>query len=281
MYTWLDPNRLYMDYGPIQMTISAFYNDEPLKKEVEEACHLVAEHLKKLSSFLPIAKLSPVKIKEERQLPDILKKMINAVRDCGDLSLTPMSAVAGAFADIAADFIAQKGATKVLVNNGGDIALRLASGQFTKVGIVSDINANSFSHEVVISADSGIGGIATSGFGGRGFTKGIASAAVAFGKTGALADVAATLIGNCTYTEDPQIKQVPAEQLDLDTDIAGHLVTVSIGNLNPQTIDKALANSGKKIKELVDKEVIIGSAVFLNDKNFIFPITLADKVKLH
>ncbi|KUO49500.1 MAG: hypothetical protein APF76_10735 [Desulfitibacter sp. BRH_c19] len=278
MYTWLEPGRLFMDYGPIQMTISAFNFEEPLNKEMEEACYYAAEQLKELASVISIAKLPSSEIREERLLPDVLKKMIKAVKECGDLTLTPMATVAGTFADKVADYIAARGATKVIVNNGGDIALRLANGESTKVGIVSDINHKSFSHIITLDSDSGIGGIATSGFRGRSLTKGIASAAVAFGRTCREADAAATLIGNYTYSDDSGIKQVLAEYLDPDTDIVGHLVTLSIGDLDPQTPSKALDNGIAKVRELVAKKSILGAAIFLNNESRIYPEFLAEQI---
>lgn len=280
MYTWLEPGRLFMDYGPIQMTISAFRSGKPLKKEVEEACKHAAGQLEELAACLSVAKLPVAQIKEERLLPDVLKKMLKSAKSCGDNTFTPMSAVAGTFADAVADFISEKGATKVIVNNGGDIALRLAEGELTRVGIVSDINQNSFSHVLAVSAELGIGGIATSGFGGRSFTKGIASAAVAFGKNCSIADAAATLIANCTYSHDNEIKQLPAEIIDPDTDIAGHLVTLSIGALDPQTPINALEKGIAKAKELVAREVILGAAIFLQEKNRIYPDWLVKKISV-
>ncbi|MEL7566684.1 MAG: FAD:protein FMN transferase [Dehalobacterium sp.] len=280
MFTWLAPDRLYLDYGPIQATISAYRLGRPMHYEMEAACEYAAAQLKELAACLPLAKLPPEKVKGVKKLPDALFKMMGAVEKCGDSSLTSMAAVAGTFADMIADFLTEKGATKVMVSNGGDLALRLADGEFVKVGIVSDINQKSFSHMIKITAQSEIRGVATSGFGGRSFTKGIASAAVAFGGNCREADAAATLIGNHCFSPDPAIRQVPAETLDPDTDIKGHMVTLSIGELSPDTTGRAIKNGITKAIELMEQKVIIGAAIFVQEESAVLPEQLAKEIQL-
>lgn len=267
-----------MDYGPIQATVSAFRAGEPLHQEVEEACKYAAEQLKELADYLSLAKLPPESIKEVKNLPDILLKMMDAVKKCGDPTLTSMAAVAGTFADNIADFIVAKGGTKVMVSNGGDLAIRLKAGESTKVGIVSDIREKSFSHVIKVTSESEIRGIATSGFGGRSMTKGIASAAVAFGRNCREADAAATLLGNHCFSPDLAIRQVLAKDLDRDTDIPGQMVTLSVGDLNSGTPGKALMRSLDKAKELMARQAIIGAAVFVRGQSFVLPEYLAKEI---
>jgi ApbE superfamily uncharacterized protein (UPF0280 family) len=276
---WLAPGRLYLDYGPIQATVSAYRAGEPLHQEIEEACHRAADQLKELVTCLSLAKLPPGEVKNTRKLPDILMKMMGAVQKSGDPTLTSMAAVAGTFADIMADFLAEKGATKVMVSNGGDIALRLTEGESVKVGIVSDIDAKSFSHTITINGESRIRGIATSGYGGRSFTKGIASAVAVFGENSREADAAATLIGNYCLSPDPGIIQVPAESLDPDTDIPGHMVTMSVGDINPATPGKALAKGMEKANELIKTQVIIGAAIFIKGLSAVLPDYLVKEIQ--
>jgi len=281
MFTWIGPGRLLMDYGPIQAVITAFRYEEPLGIELQDACQYASDQLKELAACLSIAKLPPGEIKEKKLLPDILLKMIDAVKICGDQTLTSMAAVAGTFADVVADFLVAKGATKVIVNNGGDIAIRMSEGESTRVGIVSDLAVGTYSHVMELTAADGIGGIATSGIGGRSFTKGIASAAVAFGPNCRMADASATLIGNHTFSPDPAIKLAPAEELDPDTDIKGHLVTVSIGELNRETAEKALANGVRKAQELMGLNIIQGAAVFICPHMAVVPNHLRVKILPH
>lgn len=280
MYTWLAPGRLLLDYGPIQATVSAFRAGQPLEHEIEESCAYAEEQLKELVAFLPFARLTPDGVQERKNFPDILLKMMTAVEKSEDFDLTAMATVAGTFSDKIADFLVEKGATKVMVSNGGDLAIRLGLGESTKVGIVSDINDQSFSHVITVGEESPIRGIATSGFGGRSFTKGIASAAVAFGKNCREADAAATLIANHCYSPDPGIVQIRAEELDPETDIKGHLVTLSVGELLPGTIDQALENGMKKAHKLILNGTILGAALFVGGKGSVLPESFKQEIQV-
>jgi hypothetical protein len=264
----------------MQMTIRALRQKQLLRKEMEEAAGYAKELLAQLVKVLPVAKLPVGEVKEEKGLPLILRWMVEAVKSCNDESLTPMAAVAGSFSDAVADYLVKRGATKVIVNNGGDIALRLAAGESTKVGIASSIESAAFTHILEVNSADKIGGIATSGLGGRSFTKGIASAAVALGLNSRLADACATLIGNHTYCPDPGIKQVLAQELDPDTDIPGHLVTFSVGNLEPDTRKKALKNGIAKAREFIDRGIITGAIVFVGQEMECVPGSLNGKLHL-
>jgi ApbE superfamily uncharacterized protein (UPF0280 family) len=83
--------------------------------------------------------------------------------------------------------------------------------------------------------------VATSGLGGRSFTKGIASTAVVWARSASLADVLATVLGNATNVDDPLIERRLAQEIYPDTDIPGHCVTVSVGDIKEEKIDEALA----------------------------------------
>ncbi len=58
--------------------------------------------------------------------------------------------------------------------------------------------------------------------------------------TAALADAAATVIGNATLVQDPAIKRCLPETIYPDTDIPGEYVTIEVGNLSVQKIEEAL-----------------------------------------
>ncbi|MGO9568696.1 MAG: FAD:protein FMN transferase, partial [Desulfomonilaceae bacterium] len=107
----------------------------------------------------------------------LIHEMWQAVCLVGDEDLTPMAAVAGTIADATADFLESQGLTKVVVNNGGDVALRLMRGETATVGIRPEVNGMEVTRRVLITSEMDIGGICTSGLGGRSFTRGVASAA--------------------------------------------------------------------------------------------------------
>ena len=81
--------------------------------------------------------------------------------------MTPMAAVAGAIADLTVEALEGWGATKAFANNGGDIAIKLTPEESTCIGIVSCLANGKISHKLTLTGRDGIGGVATSGLGGR------------------------------------------------------------------------------------------------------------------
>jgi hypothetical protein len=197
----------------------------------------------------------------EKAFPDVVQRMIRATKKMGEPDLTPLAAVAGTTSDVVADFLYSQGGTKIIVDNGGDIAIRLREGEVARVGAKTDIDATGPTYLIPIDSTMGIGGVATSGLGGRSFTKGIASAATAFSQTASLADAAATVIGNSTHVEDPGIKRSLAESIYPDTDIAGEWVTTEVGRLSQENIAEALRNGLAKAHSICQKGFIKAALV--------------------
>lgn len=258
----LKPGKFYLDYGPMQMTLEAFKQDESMDDEIRSAAVYACKLLQELSQCLKLARIPAVLIKQTGGIPRILQNMIAAAVNCQDSSLTPMAAVAGAIADEVADYLVRFGATRVIINNGGDIALRITDDSIVRVGITSAIDVPSPDYVLEIDGRSGIGGIATSGLGGRGLTKGIASAAVCLAADGRTADACATVVANSTYHPHPGIKQVPAEELEPLTDISGQLVTFSVEGVDSETYQKALHQGMTKAGQFISQKLLLGAVLF-------------------
>jgi hypothetical protein len=197
----------------------------------------------------------------------LVLRMIENVRMIGDEDLTPMAAVAGTIADAVADFLFERGMTKVVVDNGGDVALRTNGEDPLTVGIRPDVNDRSVSY--VIGLDPGIRshGVATSGLGGRSLTRGIASAATVVARTASLADAAATAVANASFLEDEQVLRCPAEELDPYTDIPGLEVTFKVGSLSEEKRSTAVSKAIRRAEELVRREVILGAFVAVQGRH--------------
>ncbi len=268
----LKPGRVLVDHGPITMTIQAAANGEPLTPAALAAGARALALLDELVQYLPTARTAVGEVADPPPgAPDVLRRMVVAVRRLGEPDFTPMAAVAGTFAEIALEAAVAAGATQVIVNNGGDIALRVPPGARLRVGIVSDLHTRLCAHALTVTRESGIGGVATSGFGGRSLTKGIASAAVAIATSASLADAAATAIANATNTEHPSIKRARAEEIDPGTDIRGHIVTLAVQDL-PETVRlQALQNGARRAQELVRQNVVLGWAVFVGQHSLSYP----------
>ncbi|SDD48756.1 hypothetical protein [Sporomusa acidovorans] len=270
MIETLKSNLVKLDYGPIQMTIQASCHGQPLIKQQRVAAREAMRLLDELAKHKHIAALPQAEVGDISELPAILQKMVAAVRESGDETLTPMAAVAGSFADLVADYLVAQGATKVIINNGGDIAVRLRNNESVAVGLAPALAAP-FTHVKQITAQDGIGGITTSGLGGRSFTKGIATAAVVAAGSAAFADACATSLGNATYAPHPNIQRVLAETLDPNIDIKGHYVVASVGALPQEIIEKSLRNGWQKAQAWLSRGQIKGAAIFINHYGVFIP----------
>jgi ApbE superfamily uncharacterized protein (UPF0280 family) len=192
--------------------------------------------------------------------------MIEATKMMGEPDLTPLAAVAGTASEMVANFIFGRGGTKIIVDNGGDVAIRLREGEVARIGVKTDIQARDPDYLITLDSTTGIGGVATSGLGGRSFTKGIASAATVLAENASLADAAATVIGNFTNVDDPNISRTLAEQIYPDTDIAGEWITTKVGELAQEKIEQALNNGLSKANMVYQKGLIQGALISLRGR---------------
>lgn len=262
----LSEGRVLVDYGPMRMLIQVFDRNQPLTDLATEGGRMAIRILEELAEFLPILKSKSIELKERGCFPEVVEKMIEATQKIGERDLTPLAAVAGTVSDLVADFIFTRGGSKIIVDNGGDIAIRLRDEENARVGIKTEIEAKEPAYLLSIDAKMNIGGVATSGLGGRSFTKGIAQAATVVAETASLADAAATTIGNFTNVEDSNIIRALAEKIYPDTDIAGEWITVKVGNLTPEKIEEALKRGWTKATELCQTGLIKGAFIAVQGK---------------
>ena len=255
-----------LDYGPMHMVIRACDGEIARVDWAEEGARLAMRILEDQARFLPLIKKKAHALEIQPEYPDVICRMIEATRKMEEYDLTPLAAVAGAASDVVADFLVSRGATKIIVDNGGDIALRLRAGEVIRVGVKTDIHVKSPAYVIPIDAEMGVGGVATSGLGGRSFTKGIASAATVLAENASLADAAATVVGNCTNVEDPGIARSRAEAIYPETDIAGEWVTLQVGELPSERMEEALQNGLRKARDLCEKELIKGALIAVKAK---------------
>lgn len=257
---------ILVDYGPMRMYIHVFENGRPLVDLAAEGGHLAIRVLEDLARFLPVIKKKSQELEVNTKFPEVVQRMIEATKKMEEQDLTPLASVAGSVSDVVADFIFSRGGTKIIVDNGGDIAIRLGEEERATVGVKTEVDEKYPTHLIAIDSTLGIGGVATSGLGGRSFTKGIASAATVLSGTAAIADAAATVIGNFTNVEDSKIMRAIAETIYPDTDIAGEWVTTKIGRLSSEKVEEALKNGLSKAYSLCDKGLIKGALIAVQGK---------------
>jgi uncharacterized protein len=259
-------NGVLVDYGPMHMFISVFENGRPVVTLAEEGAHFAMKVLEDLARFPSVIKKKSQGLEIEEAFPDVVRRMIEVTKKMKEPDLTPLAAVAGAASDVVADFILGKGGTKIIVDNGGDIAIRLREGDVARVGVKTEIDAKRPTYLISIDSATRMGGVATSGLGGRSFTKGIASAATILSETASLSDAAATVIGNFTNVEDADVARSLAEEIYPDTDLVGEWVTTSVGKLSQEQIGEALNNGLSKAYSICQKGLIHGALVALQGK---------------
>ncbi len=248
---------LLAENGPMRMVIQAWEGKVPRLDLATEAADYAFECLARVARHLAVLKRRPGPIDGLPPEP-LAREMIASVRAVGDADLTPLAAVAGTLADAVADRLFGQGLSRVIVDNGGDIAIRLAAGETTRVGLRPEIAHPEISHVLTLDGRHSTWGVATSGLGGRSFTCGIASAVTAVARSASLADAAATAVANACLAAGADVLRVPAAKLDPNTDIPDLLVTVAIGDLTGAQRAEALSNALQMAEGLTQRGVIRG-----------------------
>jgi ApbE superfamily uncharacterized protein (UPF0280 family) len=168
----------------------------------------------------------------------VVKRAVDAARKINS-DLTPLAAVAGAVADEVVARASEMGADRVIVNNGGDIALGVDSGGSIMVGLRLPGSGNLLGR-LRVEGGSGIGGVASSGWSGRSHSPGVADMVTAWAPSAAMADAAATFIAGETTLIGDCIKKRKACELDSLSDLGNRLVTETVGELTPDQRSQAL-----------------------------------------
>ena len=257
----LDEESVMAECGPMRLVIRAFQADEPRLGLAGQAAHASITFLERIARWRPLLSRPWGQIVD---LPEdeLAHRMFVSVKAIGDDDLTPMAAVAGTIADAVADWLFERETTKVIVDNGGDIAIRLSPGEQATVGIRPQITSPFISHMINLNTGHSWG-VATSGMGGRSFTRGIASAVTVLAETASVADAAATSVANACFVDDPCIVQLPAEKIDPHSDLSGINVTAELGPLSSETIDLAVSKAGRQAEIFSRKGFIMGAFIAL------------------
>jgi hypothetical protein len=253
---------MFLEIGPVSLVMQGKKDGMTYDFDRERLTEKVRSILSEIGEYLPILKQKAYKIKNTRNLPDVPRKMIEAVKVIDEKTLTPMAAVAGSVSDALKEFLKNEGIDLITINNGGDISIFNKYGRKLMIHI-GDIHAGGIL-PYILNIDRFIEyGIATSGFGGRSFTLGLADSVTVIAGTGAVADAAATFICNCTNVDSDQVVRKRASEIDPLTDIPDDLVTVSIHQLNKNDISKALDNGLNIARNIIKQNSIYDTIITL------------------
>lgn len=255
--------RLHLQHGPIDLLISA---DGP---GYARACAFAAASarfdglLEQLAAELPLLR-APVTAGSPVPAGPVARRMHAAcLPHSRQRFITPMAAVAGSVADeIAAAIRASADLTRLVVNNGGDIAFDAAPGQMLQAVIATP--AGRVLGQVHLPGGGPVRGMATSGRGGRSFSLGIADSVTVLAESAALADAAATMIGNAVdLPGHPAIRRTPARDLFPDSDLGARLVVTGLGALDAAEIAQALDHGLEHATALQRAGLIVAAALYL------------------
>ena len=248
----LSDGRWHFQHGPMDIIIGAEGDALALKVAHAKAWERFEGILQELVQELPVLRL-PIKGACRLRGP-IARRMWLACQPYQNSLqggfITPMAAVAGSVAQELLQFYQAEGVRRAWINNGGDIAIHLASDASVRVGWYSNLerlnaeqlqNGLSLDGQWEIRNDSLVRGVATSGWRGRSFSLGIADSVTVLAATAAQADAAATVIANAVNINDARIVRRPACDVKDDSDLGTTRVTVDVPPLPSALIKRAVS----------------------------------------
>jgi len=263
--TRLPGNRLHLQEGPSDLVVAAFGRPAEIERAYAAAEAAFEGLLAELAGELAILR-QPLAAQPPALKGPTAQRMARACWFFREQFITPMAAVAGAVADTVLGAMAQAvpGLERAYVNNGGDIAVLVTPGNPLDIGVVPSLaraRPEGFIRlHAAPHAARHLCGIATSGWRGRSFSRGIADAVTVLARSAAEADAAATVIANAVDVADAAITRRPARALDPDSDLRDLPVTVDVGPLSPDMIAAALA-SGVRMAEALRRDGLIEGAL--------------------
>lgn len=260
-------------YGPVSMHIQVWREGVGDAETAQYAAEEVVAEFERLMPYMEPLRAMRYYRQPADFLPQVLNKMIAAVERSGCAALNTLGAVAGAFAEYAVEIACKRGATRAIVNNGGDIALLNRESRPVGVGIPV-----SHGHSLRLVIKEEICGVCTSGVGGRSFSKGIADGVTVLAASAPLADACATVIANAVDVDDPAILRCRAEEIDSGTDIAGQMVTLHVGQLSASQKRIAVLRGAETAQRLYDTGVIAGAVICLGDLMLKLPDSLPVRI---
>lgn len=165
--------------------------DQDLTRQASASVYLYRNHLKNYIRSHPSFLTALQPLPDDPLAPPIVKAMLQASRLAG---VGPMAAVAGAMAEfVGRDLL--KHSTNILIENGGDLFLKVTR----EMNIAVFAGKSPLSYQIALKIypkDTPLGICTSSATIGHSLSFGIADAVCVKAKSAALADAAATAIGN-------------------------------------------------------------------------------------
>ncbi|MEW9834764.1 UPF0280 family protein [Mesorhizobium marinum] len=254
--------RLHLNHGPIDLVIEAFGEADATAAAYARASARFSTILSELVEELPALR-EPSGSRPRPFGGSTACRMEAAVSPLARNGfITPMAAVAGSVADEILATMMSAGIDRAYVNNGGDCALFLSTGQVMQLAVAG--TGRGMADRIAVRADDPVRGVATSGWRGRSFSLGIADAVTVLARTAAAADAAATIVANAVDLPGHQaIRREPANAMAPDTDLGDRLVTTGVGPLAEHEAAQALERGLAVAETLRERGLIEAAGLFL------------------
>jgi ApbE superfamily uncharacterized protein (UPF0280 family) len=260
-----DGRRLHLQDGPIDLIIGADGAPDQIRAAYLAAARRFESVLDELCEELGDLR----KAGGSEPAGCIARVMWRAVLPYRDVRfITPMAAVAGAVSEeILSVMTSSAELERTYVNNGGDIAFHLQANAVLRIGMADRPDRPSLFGTAVIGAQDKIRGAATSGWGGRSFSFGIADAVTVLAASASAADAAATIIANdVDLPGHSAIRRRPACELQPDSDLGDRQVTVDVPQLSRAQIGSALARGLETANLLIARGLVSAAALRLQSE---------------
>ncbi len=270
----LAESRWHFQHGPIDCILAGDGDAGAVAAAIERAWRRFAGVLDELVAELPLLRTDLGSAAGVGVAPHgpIARRMVAACRAHarGGRFITAMAAVAGSVAEELIGAFDDPRIVRAWVNDGGDIALRLAPGAALDVGVFTD-PAHGLARlapdgRFRIDAASPVRGLATSGWRGRSFSLGIADSVTVLARSASAADAAATVVGNAVDVDAPGIVRRPANSVRDDSDLGERLVTCAVAPLAPEAVDLALARGAAAARAAIADGCIIAAVLSLQGR---------------
>ncbi len=256
--------RLHLQHGPIDLIIGADGERHAAFIKAQQRFNPILSELVNEMAALR----QPFTTDTEKPAGATALRMHEAALPFHEAFLSRMICVAGAVADTVLAAMTEENIDRGYVNNGGDIALFLKSGQSFDTAI-ADHKGNRLG-VMSINSDDKVGGIATSGRHGRSLSFGIADAVTVLAKDAATADVAATLIANAVDVPGHgAIDRRQAIEIDPNSELGQRLVVTNCGALSDDEAITALGRGFIVAEKFKAEGRIIDAALFLQGHSMI------------
>jgi len=179
----------FLEYGETRLKVVC---DKDLRSESLGHLVFLYDQLVHYINRNPLFKSSYEPVEVGNDAPDIVRVMAEAAAQA---DVGPMASVAGAFSQLVGEFLVGMGASDVVVDNGGDIYLRLDKEKVVRVYAGESPLSGSVSLRVK-PGETPVGVCTSSGSVGPSISLGEADAATVVADSAVLADAAASAVGN-------------------------------------------------------------------------------------